>query len=144
MIRANQSVSQSKFKMDPPPQNPPQDQVESTESKAKVHTLHTGGKILILSKNHILKFSIFPKFTILKSHFSQNSHFQNLIFHKINFFKASFFTKFTYFKVSFFTKFTFFKHQILGNLWIKSWFFAPVCQRNSRKLYFESSLIYCT
>ena len=52
----------------------------------------------------------FTKFTISKSHCSQNSQFQSPIFHKIHIFK-----------VSFFTKFTFFKHQILGNFWIKSW-----------------------
>ena len=45
---------------------------------------------------HILKFPIFTKFTLLKSHFSQNSHFWNLIFHKIHIFKISFFTKFTF------------------------------------------------
>ena len=36
---------------------------------------HTGAKIHILSKNHILKISILTKFTFLKSHFPQNSHF---------------------------------------------------------------------
>ena len=51
---------------------------------------HTGAKILYLSKNphfheiHIFKISFFTKFTISKSHFSQNSHFQSLIFHKIH------------------------------------------------------------
>ena len=35
------------------------------------------------------------KNTIWKSHFSQNSYFQNIIFHKIQNFKVLFFTKFT-------------------------------------------------
>ena len=49
---------------------------------------HTGAKILILSKNHMLKFSIFPKFTISKSH-------------RIHIFKISFSTKFTFSKSQF-------------------------------------------
>ena len=49
-------------------------------------------------KNHILKLSIFPKFTISNFHFWQNSHFQNLIFHKIHVFKISILTKFIFLK----------------------------------------------
>ena len=41
------------------------------------------------------------KFTFGKSHFSQNSHLQNLTFHKINIYKISFFTKFTFSKPHF-------------------------------------------
>ena len=36
------------------------------------------------------------KFTFSKYYCSQNSHFQNLIFHKIHYFKGSFFTQFTF------------------------------------------------
>ena len=93
--------------------------------------LHNGAKILILSKVHILKISLFTKFTFSTCQFSQNSQFQNLIFDKIHIFKISFLTKFTIlksyfslnsqfqnfifdkihiFKVSFFTKFTFFSN----------------------------------
>ena len=54
-----------------------------------------GQKSLIYPKIHIIKPSFFTKFTISKSHFSQNSQFHNLIFHKIHNFKISFFTKFT-------------------------------------------------
>ena len=56
------------------------------------------------------------KFTFWKSQFWQNSHVENLIFHKIHISKISFFTKFTFpkshfcrihpFKISLFTKFT--------------------------------------
>ena len=88
--------------------------------------LHTGAKILSLSKNshfenlifhknHNFKVSFFTKFTFWKSHFSQNSQvqnlnfsqksqFQSLIIYKIHIFKVSFLTKFTFLKVSFFTK----------------------------------------
>ena len=43
---------------------------------------------------------IIQKFTFWISHFSQNSHFQSLIFHKIHNFKASISTKFTIFQAS--------------------------------------------
>ena len=71
---------------------------------------HGGGLThnLIEVKIHIFKISFLTKFTISRYHFSQNSQFQNHIFHKIYIFK-----------VSFFTKFTFFKHQFLGNFWTK-------------------------
>ena len=36
-----------------------------------------------MPKSHVIR-----KFTFLKYHFSQNSHFQNLIFHKIHIFKT--------------------------------------------------------
>ena len=81
--------------------------------KSKI--VHTGAKIHILSKNHILKIPLFTKYTFLKLHFSQNSHFWNLIFHKIHIFE-----------ISFFTKFTFLKYQSQGNFWIKS-VFLPHC-----------------
>ena len=74
-----------------------------------------GHKSSIYPKIHIFKIAFFTKFTILKYHFSQNSHVQSLIFHNIHIFK-----------IAFFTKFTFFKHHILGNFWIKSWF-LPQC-----------------
>ena len=64
-------------------------------------------KSSIYPKFHILKISIFSKFTYLKSYFSQKSIFQNLNFHKIRNFKMLFFTKFTFSKCLFFTKFTF-------------------------------------
>ena len=60
-------------------------------------------------KCHILKIPFLTKFTFSKFHFSQNSHFQNSIFHKIHIVK-----------ISIFTKFTFFKHQIPGNFRLKS------------------------
>ena len=41
------------------------------------------------------------KFTFSKSPFSQNSHFQNLIFHKIHNFEISFSTKFIFLKSHF-------------------------------------------
>ena len=83
--------------------------------KVKSKVLHTRAKILNLSKNspfeislfdkiRIFRVSFFTKFTFWKSHFSQNSHFQSLICHKIHFFK----------------------HQIPGNFWIKCWF-LPQC-----------------
>ena len=83
----------------------------------KIHNL----KISLFTKVTISKSHFFTKFTFSKFHFSQNSHFQSLIFHKNHIFK-----------VSFFTKFTFFKHQILGNIWIKSWF-LPQCAPKSLK-----------
>ena len=43
---------------------------------------HWGKKSTFYPKIHTLKIPIFTKFTFLKSHFSQNSHFQSLIFHK--------------------------------------------------------------
>ena len=52
-----------------------------------------------------LDFSLAEKFTFSKSHFSQNSHFQSLLFHKIHIFEMSFFTKVTFFEISFYTKF---------------------------------------
>ena len=76
--------------------------------------LHTGAKILNLSKNphiesHISQNSqfrnlIFTKFTISKYHSSQNSQFQGLIFHKIHIFK----------------------HKIPRNFWIKG-LLMPQC-----------------
>ena len=58
-------------------------------------------KSTIYPKIHIVKFSLFTKFTFSKSHYSQNSHFQNIIFHKIHSFKISFFIKFTFSKSHF-------------------------------------------
>ena len=52
--------------------------------------------ILIISffnKIRIFKISFFTKFTFSKPHFSQNSHFQSIIFHKIHNFKVSFFSQ---------------------------------------------------
>ena len=65
--------------------------------------------------------SFFTKFTISKSHFSQNSQFRNLIFRKIH-----------NFEISFFTNLTFFKHQILGNFLMKVGF-CPSVGRKTRK-----------
>ena len=59
-----------------------------------------GQKSAIYPNIHILKISLFTKFTISKypfftiltiwkSHFSQNSQFQSLIFHKIHIFQTS-------------------------------------------------------
>ena len=62
-------------------------------SKSFFFMLHTGAFPI---KNHILKISIFTKFTFATSHFSQNSHFKNLIIHKIHVSKISFCTKFTF------------------------------------------------
>ena len=61
---------------------------------------HTGATNHILSKNShienpyfykilISEITFFTKFTSLKSHFSQNPHFQSLIFHKIHIFQTS-------------------------------------------------------
>ena len=44
-------------------------------------------KSIFYSKLHKSKIPIFTKFTFLKSLFSQNSHFWNLIFHKIHIFE---------------------------------------------------------
>ena len=52
------------------------------------------------------------KFTFRKSHFSQNSHFENINFHKIHLSEISFFTKFTITKYHFFAKFTFSKSHL--------------------------------
>ena len=43
-----------------------------------------GQKSTFYPKIHLLKIPIFTKFTFLKSHFSQNSHYEYLIFHKIH------------------------------------------------------------
>ena len=48
-----------------------------------------GQKSTIYPKIHVLKLWFFTKFTIPKSHFWQNSQFQNLIFHKIHIFQTS-------------------------------------------------------
>ena len=50
-----------------------------------------------------------------------------ILLEKFTFFKSLILHKIHNFKISLFTKLTFFKHQILGNFWIKSWFFAIVC-----------------
>ena len=55
------------------------------------------------------------KLSFWKSHFWQNSHFQNHIFDKIHNFKISFFTKFTFSKSHSFTKFTFSKSHFSQN-----------------------------
>ena len=73
-----------------------------------------GQKSTFYPNIHIVKIPIFTKFTFLKSHFSRNSHFWNLNFHKIHISE-----------ITIVTKFTFFKHQILGNFWIKRWFLPP-------------------
>ena len=72
------------------------------------------------------------KFTYWKSHIWHNSHFQNLIFHKIHIFKASLLTKFTtsnshfyqnsQFIILIFFQIHIFIRQILGHFWIKNWF----------------------
>ena len=67
--------------------------------KRETSKIHNLGK-----QNCTLKISFFTKFTFSKSHFSQNSHFQKLIFHKIHIFK----------------------HQILTNFRMKIWF-LPQC-----------------
>ena len=59
------------------------------------HTL----KNLIFHKIHISKISFFfTKFTFSKFHFSQNSHFQSLIFHRIHIFPKSNSKEFLYFR----------------------------------------------
>ena len=57
-----------------------------------VSLCHAGAKIHIYPKIHILKIPIFTKFMFLKPHFSQNSHFGNLNFHKIHISEILFFT----------------------------------------------------
>ena len=58
-------------------------------------TTHTGAKspiqpkIHIFDRIHIFKVSFSTKSTFLESDFSQNSHFQNLIFHRIHIFQTS-------------------------------------------------------
>ena len=91
-----------------------------------------GHKYSIYPEIHISKSHFLTKFAFSESHFSQNSHFENLIFHKIHIFKVSFFTKFAISKSHFsqnshfqnliFHKIHIFKHQILCNFWIKSSF----------------------
>ena len=78
--------------------------------------IHTGAKILNLSKKSRFENLTFHKVHISKCHFWQNSQLQNVTFDKIHNFKVSFYTKFTFqnhifhkihfFKISFFTKFT--------------------------------------
>ena len=85
-------------------------QINIPESQVQVrHRSTLGQKSSFHPKIHILKISLFTKFTFSKSHLSQNSHSQSLIFHKIHILK-----------VSFFTKLTFSKYRIIGNFWIKS------------------------
>ena len=60
---------------------------------------HWGKKTAIYPKIHIFQVSFFTKFTILKSHMSQNSQFQSHIFDKIHNFKILFFTKFAFSKL---------------------------------------------
>ena len=55
----------------------------------------------VIPKLHISKSHFLTKFAFSESHFWQNSHFENLIFHKIHNFKASFFTKFTFSNIKF-------------------------------------------
>ena len=76
-----------------------------------VHSIGPVGKVWLnaRAKIHILKISIFTKFTLLKSQFSQNSPLWNLVFHKIHICE-----------ISIFSKFTFLKYQNQGNFWIKS------------------------
>ena len=113
----------------------------------KNHTLHTGVKFHIFSKNHILKILFFDKIHIFKVSFLTKFTISKSHFWQIHIFKVSFFTKFKLskshfwqnsnfqnlifhkihiFKISFFTKFTFFKHQMLDDFWLKSWF-LPQC-----------------
>ena len=65
------------------------------------------------TKFTFVKSQFFAKFTFIKSRFSQNSHFQSLIFLKIHIFR-----------ISYLIKFTFLKHQFLWKFRIKCWFFA--------------------
>ena len=75
----------------------------------KIDGFHIGAKILNYTKIHILNIVIFTKFTFSKSHFSQNSHFENLIFDKIH--------------INF--------HP--GNFWLKSVFFSEKMNRKVKK-----------
>ena len=83
-------------------------------------------KLIIYPKIHILRISIFTKFTFGKTHFSQNSHFENhnlhkihvseeLTFLKIHIYEISIFRKFRYLKITSFTRFTFWKAQFSHN-----------------------------
>ena len=78
-----------------PRKNPP---TLSLKSKSiTIYLCTMGQKSLIFSKIHNFENLLFlTKFAISKSHFSQNSHFQSLVFHKIHTFKASFLTEFTF------------------------------------------------
>ena len=79
---------------------------------------------------HLLKISIFTKFTFLKSYFSQNSHFWRLNYHKIRISEDSIFTKFIFVKSYFlqnshfwniiFQKIHIFETSNQGNFWIKN------------------------
>ena len=51
--------------------------------------------IIFLLKFTFLKIPIFIKYTFRKNHFSKNSHYEILNFHKIQILKISIFTKFT-------------------------------------------------
>ena len=98
-------------------------------------------------------FPNFHKIHIIKIPISKNSHYQNLIFHKIHIFKMSFFTKFTFSKCHFsqnsqfqnlnFHKIHIFKHRIRGNFKIKTGV-VPQCVKVSfcvRILDFEKRFL---
>ena len=79
------------------------------------------------------------KFTFCKSHFHQNSHFQNFIFDKIHIFNVFIFHKIHIFKVLFFKKITFSEPHFLTKIHVsqtsistefldKKLVFAPVCE----------------
>ena len=87
-----------------------------------------GQKSAIYPKIHILKLSFLTKFTILKSHFSQNSQYQNLIFHKIHIFKMWFFTKFTFSGPLFLYQILLFQTSNSREFLGKELVFAPVCE----------------
>ena len=77
------------------------------------------------------KSSIYPKIHNLKSQFTHNSHFQNLIFDKIHNFKISFFTKFTISKSHFFTNFTFSQSHFSQNSHFSSIKFLAISRKKS-------------
>ena len=85
---------------------------------------HWGKNPYFYPKIHISKIPIFTKFTFLKSQFSQNSHFQNLIFHKIQINETNFTQN---------SRFSKLNSRILGNFWIKKKEFMPQCDKGTNK-----------
>ena len=77
--------------------------------RRKVKIIVIWQKILVLTLGQ--KSLFLPKIHIWKSHFWQNSQFENLIFDKIHIFRVSFLNKIHIFKNSFLAKFTFSKRQ---------------------------------
>ena len=77
--------------------------------KTWINGVHWGKNPQFIPNIHIFKTSFFTMFTMSKYHFSPNSQFQNVIFHKIHTFKISFFTEIHIFQSLTFPKIHIFK-----------------------------------